>query len=69
MNASGRLNTCKSRGKEVAILPKTGARVSNAYVTYLVQGDSPEKSGLIPHGSVGSHGFTDKASAVEDGHA
>ena len=27
----------------------TGARVSNAYATYPVQGDSPEKFGLIPH--------------------
>ncbi len=35
MNASGRLNTCKSRGSGVAILPTTGARVSNAYATYL----------------------------------
>ena len=49
MNASGRLNTCKSRGKRVAISAKTGARVSNAYATYPLQGDSPEKSGLIPH--------------------
>ncbi len=48
MNASGRLNTCKSRGI-VAIL-ETGARVRNAYATYLSQGDSPEKFGLIPHG-------------------
>ena len=30
-------------------LMATGARVSNAYVTYPVQGDSPEKFGLIPH--------------------
>ncbi len=27
----------------------TGARVRNAYATYLKQGDNPEKSGLIPH--------------------
>ena len=47
MNASGRLNTCKSRGI-VAIL-ETGERVRNAYATYLYQGDSPEKFGLIPH--------------------
>ena len=50
MNASGRLNTCKSRGSgEVAILlPATGARVSNAYATFPRQGDSPGKLGLIP---------------------
>ena len=36
MNASGRLNTCKSRGIEaVAIqLSATGGRVRNAYATY-----------------------------------
>ena len=31
-------------------MPETGARVSNAYATYLLQGDSPGKLGLIPHG-------------------
>ena len=67
MNASGRLNTCKSRGK-VAI-SETGARVSNAYATCPLQGDSPEKSGLIPHSSATSHGDADKAEAVKDGHA
>ena len=51
MNASDRLNTCKSRGSTgVAILlVATGARVSNTYGTCLIQGDNPEKSGLIPH--------------------
>ena len=59
MNASGRLNTCKSRGnrRELAFLLTTGARVRNAYATYLVQGDSPEKFGLIPHSIIISHGF------------
>jgi hypothetical protein len=57
MNASGRLNTCKSRGniEELAFLMTTGARVSNAYATYLLLRDSPEKSGLIPHSIVLSH--------------
>ena len=27
----------------------TGERVRNAYATYLLQGDSPEKFGIIPH--------------------
>jgi len=42
MNASGRLNTCKSRGnrKKLAFLLTTGARVSNAYTIYLIQEDS-----------------------------
>ena len=50
MNASGRLNTCKSRGSELVAIPMsaTGARVSNAYATFPRQGDSPGKLGLIP---------------------
>ena len=58
MNASDRLNTCKSRGSEgVATLPSaTGARVSNAYATYLSEGDNPAKVGLIPHEAGAPHG-------------
>ena len=57
MNASGRLNTCKSRGnrKELAFLLTTGARVRNAYATYPVLEDSPEKFGLRLHSIVLSH--------------
>ena len=53
MNASDRPNTCKSRGR-VAI-PETGARVRNAYATYLYLGDSPKKFGLTPHKITVSH--------------
>jgi hypothetical protein len=67
MNASGRLNTCKSRGR-VAIL-ETGARVRNAYATYLEQGNSPEKFGLMPHGILRWHHLIIKDSSVQDGHA
>ncbi len=51
MNASGRLNTCKSRGSIRVAIPEmaTGGRVRNAYATYLGQGDNTEKSVLIPH--------------------
>ena len=51
MNASDRLNTCKSRGSVgVAILlTATGALVSNTYATCPPQGDKPGKLGLIPH--------------------
>ena len=54
MNASDRLNTCKSRGsEEVAILlSATGARVRNTYATYPFLVDNPEKSGLIHHGNM-----------------
>ena len=57
MNASYRLNTCKSRGiAEVAILlAATGARVRNAYPTCRVLGDSPLKGGLIPDVVIGRH--------------
>ena len=71
MNASGRLNTCKSRGnrKKLAFSLTTGARVRNTYATYLEQGDSPEKSGLIPHNNTNSHVFVFKTPVVLDGHA
>ena len=69
MNASGRPNTCKSRGSTVAILVATGARVRNAYATYLLLGDSPEKFGLIPHSILDWHQFNIKDLSVKDGHA
>ena len=58
MNASGRLNTCKSRGnrEKLAFPLTTGARVRNAYATYLLLGYSPEKFGLIPHSTTSPHG-------------
>ena len=57
MNASGRLNTCKSRGstKKLAFLVATGARVRNAYATYPVLGNSPKKFGLTPHSTLPKH--------------
>ena len=67
MNASGRLNTCKSRGR-VAI-SETGARVRNAYAIYLLQRDSPEKFGLIPHSVFESHGLITKVTTVKDEYA
>ncbi len=51
MNASDRLNTCKSRGIAGVAIPlaATGALVSNTYATCPGQGDKPGKLGLIPH--------------------
>ena len=69
MNASGRPNTCKSRGSAVAILAATGARVRNAYGTCPLLRDSPEKSGLIPYGIVDWHQFIIKDLSVKDGYA
>ena len=71
MNASGRPNTCKSNGnREKLAFPLTsGARVRNAYATYLQLENSPEKSGLILHNVQFLHNYWIKAPAVEDGHA
>jgi hypothetical protein len=69
MNASGRPNTCKSNGIRDFGFDESGARVRNAYATYLLQGDSPGKLGLIPHGIFISHGIYIKDLSVIDGHA
>ena len=57
MNASDRLNTCKSRGigGVLALLPATGARVSNTYGTCPQQGDNRKKFRLIPHNTESGH--------------
>ena len=68
MNASGRPNTCKSNGKRPSGR-ESGARVRNAYATNPPQGDSPEKSGLIPHADPPGHPGGSKAEAAGDGHA
>jgi hypothetical protein len=69
MNASGRPNTCKSDGIFSFGRDESGARVRNAYATYLLLGDSPGKPGLIPHGIKFSHGNLIKDLSVKDGHA
>lgn len=69
MNASGRPNTCKSNGIRDFGFDESGARVRNAYATYLLQGDSPGKPGLIPHGITESHVLVIKDLSVKDGHA
>ncbi len=48
---------------------ETGARVRNAYAIYLLQRDSPEKFGLIPHSIVTRHRDTIKVTTVKDEHA
>jgi hypothetical protein len=47
----------------------TGARVRNAYTIYLLQRDTPEKFGIIPHNIVNWHQLTIKVSAVRDEYA
>ncbi len=53
----------------VASTDESGARVSNAYATCPLQGNSPEKFGLMPHGTIISHDILVKVPTVEDGHA
>ena len=69
MNASGRLNTCKSWGSMVVAIPlmATGKRVRNTYATYPKLGNSPEKFGLIPHSILEWHHFDIKDLSLEDG--
>ena len=47
----------------------TGARVSNAYATFLQQENSPRKRGLMLHDAILLHDRIVKAEAVEGGHA
>ena len=47
----------------------SGARVRNAYATYLSVGDSPGKPGLIPHNIIGWHHLIIKHLWLKDGHA
>ena len=64
MNASGRPNTCKSNGSGDFGFQVSGARVRNAYATYLILGYSPEKFGLIPHSIIRSHGLIIKGYGI-----
>lgn len=62
MNASGRPNTCKSRGgnRESLLSADDRRTVRNAYTIYLSLRDSPKKFGLIPHSIIEPHGFVIK---------
>ena len=55
--------------RKTSVLPATGARVSNAYATYLQEGNSPGKLGLMPYVIIELHGFIIKVQALEDGRA
>ena len=57
MNASGRLNTCKSDGNMIIaiLLMASGARVSNTYITCPLLGDSLGKLGVTPHSVYETH--------------
>ena len=47
----------------------SGGRVSNAWVTYLAQGDNSWKRLLIPHKTTVPHGTGVKTEVVQDGPA
>ena len=64
MNAGGVLNTCKSNGRRELAPEASGGRVSNAWVTCLIQGDNSEKSLLIPHMRTVPHGTVWKTPVV-----
>ena len=71
MNASDRLNTCKSRGsgRLVTILPATGARVSNTYAICPQQEDNREKFRLILRNTLLGHPDGVKDLSAADEHA
>ena len=70
MNASYRLNTCKSRGlKGACFFGTTGARVSNAYPTCPPLGDNLAKVRLIPNDISRRHLKEIKDLSVMDGDA
>ena len=56
-------------GLSLLSLMATGARVSNAYATYLSEGDNPSKGGLIPHTTENSHEIFVKGESLTDRHA
>ena len=55
MNAGGVLNTCKSSDEVSFGKWISGGRVSNTWVTCLIEGNSLSKGRLIPHKIVMSH--------------
>ena len=71
MNASYRLNTCKSRGSIGVAIHRmaTGARVRNTYPTFPSLRDSLSKERLIPDGILVGHPAGIKDSSVTDGDA
>ena len=60
MNAGGALNTCKSNETSGFGHESSGGRVSNTWTTCLIEGDSREKSRLIPHNVFRPHGLSKK---------
>ena len=57
------------QGSSLLDLLATGARVSNAYPTFPIVGDSPAKVGLIPYVFQGWHLIWNKGLPLWDGDA
>ena len=68
MNASGRLNTCKSRGSRGVAIHSlaTGKRVRNTYAIFPKLVNSPPKGGLMHRNIMKWHHFIVIAPAVLD---
>ena len=68
MNAGGVLNTCKSNGNllKPSDINSSGGRVSNAWVTCLLEGDSSWKRLVIPHETTGTHVLGVKELSLRD---
>ena len=76
MNAGGVPNTCKSNGvitpyeaSAEYMLKLSGGRVSNAWVTCLLERNNTEKSVLIPYKLTVSHDTVRKDLSLVDGPA
>ena len=73
MNAGGVPNTCKSNGAMIEVFGQislhSGGRVSNAWRTCTVLGDSSWKRLVIPHETTGGHPPEAKDLSVQDGSA
>lgn len=57
------------RVSSLLLMPATGARVRNAYATYLSDWDNPVKAGLILDILILLHGGIRKDLLLTDGHA
>ena len=69
MNAGGVPNTCKSNGVKSFGFLLSGGRVSNAWRTCTVLGDSSWKRLVIPHETTEGHPSEAKDLSVQDGSA
>ena len=58
-------NTCKSNGESFRV-STSGARVSNAWIICLEEGDNQSKDWLIPHKTTGTEVLGVKGFSLQD---